>query len=354
MDCRRHRDSLTSPGSPSGLLLNLLQLSIFPDLKPPQFPRSIAPDIWTDTFNLARRHSVDALAFSALPSLPQSLLPPHELLLRWSAVDFMTRQANAASDAALHSILAFYSSKGFSPVLLKGRALAALYPDPASRTPGDIDLWMPKSAPLPPGAVPRRRSDGSHSFIHHGVEIELHSTPFDIHTPSRARELLKDISIRTLRIDDQFVNTLSPEFNILMQSAHIFKHAIGHGIGLRQFCDFAISLRAFASDINAQTIRHITDRAGLSRWMPLLCSAVVFHLGLPQQYLPYPMPLSHRRGFRLICHALHDGNFGRSNRFGDAVGTCLNLLRRSPFALSTAPSEALNFYKTLIHGRIHR
>lgn len=353
MDCRRHRHSLT-PASPSALLLNLLRCALFPDLKPGPFPPSIGSNVWTETFHLARKQAVAALAFAALPSLPQSILPPRELVLQWSVADSHTRSANAASNSALRSIIAFYKAQELSPVLLKGQSLAALYPDPASRTPGDIDLWLPLSAPLPLGATPRHHSDASLSFIHRGVEIELHSTPFDIHTSSRARELLKNISLQSLRINGFAVSTLSPEFNLLMQSAHIFKHAIGHGIGLRQFCDFAISLRAFASDINPQTFKLLTHRAGLSRWMPSLCSAVVFHLGLPRQYLPYPMPLSQRRGFKLICRALHDGNFGHSNRFGATAGTCLNLLRRSPFALFTAPYEALNFYKTLIHGRILR
>lgn len=58
---------------------------------------------------------------------------------------------NAAGDAELHdrelaAVLAGLAAAGVTPVVFKGAALAhTVYPDPACRSMGDLDLWIPAS-----------------------------------------------------------------------------------------------------------------------------------------------------------------------------------------------------------------
>ena len=122
------------------------------------------------------------------------------------------------------------------------------------------------------------------------------------------------------------------------------KHAFGRGIGLRQICDAA--LNSLRLETPGPVLRGLVKDAGLLKWNRLLDSFLVEHLGFPEDRLPYPdrrvSPDS------LLKIVMEGGNFGKSAcpdkdksliaRKMHTLGACL---RHIPFALRTAPSEAI-------------
>lgn len=63
-------------------------------------------------------------------------------MLRWAVNTDRIERQFAHRQRALEDLAAFYASHGIRLMLLKGAGLAALYPVPAHRPCGDIDIWL--------------------------------------------------------------------------------------------------------------------------------------------------------------------------------------------------------------------
>lgn len=156
------------------------------------------------------------------------------------------------------------------------------------------------------------------------------------------------------------VTVPSPQTTLLMLSAHIFKHAAGRGIGLRQLCDMAVASRRYVPLIPPGEMDAIFRAAGLARWNRMLYSFLTLRLGLEAEYVPLSGDFvpSGKLASKLEKIILDGGNFGKhtsgvASRRGPAV-TALSFLRRARFTLSIAPRETSALILTLVKGRISR
>lgn len=241
-------------------------------------------------------------------------------------------------DKAVRSLTERLSEANVRAILLKGQAIAALYPDPEVRQCGDIDLFVPDSADI--AKIVRiagtsdvgRHSDGSLSFNWDGFPVEIHPRILDIHSRRSLRRLsafpvLKTVS-GSMLADGSPVTVPSPQATLLMLSAHIFKHAAGRGIGLRQLCDMAVASRRYAPMIPPGEMDAIFRAAGLARWNRMLYSFLSLRLGLEAEYVPLSGDFvpSGKLASRLEKIILDGGNFGQhtsgvASRRGPRRGT---------------------------------
>ena len=100
----------------------------------------LSDESWGRLYRLARQQTVTGVVFHGLQHLPDELLPPGPLLLRWAAeVDAIERR-NRAVDAAVAELCSKFRANGLEPVLQKGQGVALCYADPALRESGDIDF----------------------------------------------------------------------------------------------------------------------------------------------------------------------------------------------------------------------
>lgn len=320
---------------------------------PPRIdPSEPCPD-WNEIFLQARRQTVVGMLANAVTRLTDDrLLPPLPLAARLMAEAENIRHTFRRHSLTQQSLLNEMAARRLKPIVIKGLTCAAFYPEPAVRQSGDIDLFLPPSDSEALSQFLRDRSisptphaDGSLSFIWQGIEVEIHPRLLDIHSPRAIR-----------RIEALGLGADSPEITLLLLAAHIFKHAIGHGVGLRQLCDLAMATSRLHPLIDPERMRLLSCAAGLSRWMPKVYSLLVNDLHLPESLLPYPMPVSRRRARRLRKIIFRGGNFGlheagRHSRRGPAA-TALAFLRRAGFSLSTAPAETFHTVITLARGRL--
>lgn len=323
--------------------------------------RAATPALWQQAHTLARHHGVAALAMNAIERLPDPLLPPIPLASLWMADAETVRRRNAAVDRAVVSLFAAMHAAGLSPVLVKGQGVACFYPDPSARQSGDIDIFLPAG---PAAAAPflKRRSipaathpDGSLSFVWQGVQVETHPRLIDIHSPAAARRLeALGTSASAVNILGAPIAVPDPETNLLLISAHIFKHAIGLGIGLRQFCDLAAATAALAHVADPARLQALITAAGLTRWHAVVSAMLSQSLGLTAS-LTTSSPTSSqlRLARRLHRNVLSDGNFGHSRRRG-AFSTAFAFIARAPFSLAIAPREAVRCFACLAAGQKHR
>ena len=127
-----------------------------------------------------------------------------------------------------------------------------MYPNPYSRTPGDIDIWVEGEDKRVISFV-RSISPHEKACYHHiefpsykGVEVEVHYRPSFLLCFWHNRKLQKYyervkeelFSHRVMLGEQGEIAIPTVEFNLIFQLTHIFSHLMNEGIGLRQLLDY--------------------------------------------------------------------------------------------------------------------
>ena len=244
---------------------------------------------WERVFNLARQQTVTGIAFRGLDFLPEEAAPPMGIMAKWMAHADRIEQSNRVMNETVAKLYGHFASAGVEAVLQKGQGVAAMYPEPLLRECGDIDLYFPGhdgvSDPLAGinGAVREKQPDDSWSYVVDGIVIEHHTDLLDIQSPRAKRYVKRLIEEqgfeKVVTGDGVEVLVPAPEVNLLLLSSHILKHAFGVGIGLRQFCDYAVARRYYEGRVNEEEMREIWRVTGLEKWQELLEGFVTGYLG---------------------------------------------------------------------------
>ena len=155
------------------------------------------------------------------------------------------------NDAAIQ-VSEWFRKKGFRTCILKGQGNALMYPNPYSRTPGDIDIWVEGGDKRVISFV-RSISPHEKACYHHiefpsykGVEVEVHYRPSFLLCFRHNRKLQKyyervkeeQFSHRVMLGEQGEIAIPTVEFNIIFQLTHIYSHLMNEGIGLRQLLDY--------------------------------------------------------------------------------------------------------------------
>lgn len=333
----------------------------------------LTADEWKQLYGVAKQQTVLGIVYQGLQHLPQDMLPPMPLLVRWTAVADAIERRNREVDSALSSLCALFRSQGIDPVLQKGQGVAQLYENPLLRECGDIDLFLgSKSAMETANSCIRNHNirveampDDSFTYTWQGVEVEHHSRLLDLHNPflqGYARRLERAYGYDAVELPSrqgQQIAVASPFLNLLLLDLHILKHALGWGIGLRQLCDMARACHAYSGKIDKTQMQRSCHRMGMRRWNPLLHAFLVNYLGLPVEYLPYPKVA--KDAVPLLNIVWQGGNFGFGFRQGKAPaqGTWKRKLRTAgsfcskvPFVVRYAPKEAFWIFTGLLKGQM--
>lgn len=295
---------------------------------------------WERVFTLARQQTVTGIAFRGLDFLPEEAAPPMGIMAKWMAHADRIEQSNRVMNETVAKLYGHFASAGVEAVLQKGQGVAAMYPEPLLRECGDIDLYFPGhdgvSDPLAgiDGAVRERQPDDSWSYVVDGIIVEHHTDLLDIQSPRAKRYVKRLIEEKgfekVVTGDGVEVLVPAPEVNLLLLSSHILKHAFGVGIGLRQFCDYAVARRYYEGRVNEEEMREIWRMTGLEKWQGLLEGFLVKKTGV------------------LLDIVLKGGNFGvyskdRENvpraRWARKVQTFKALMGNIGFAFRYAPGE---------------
>ena len=175
-----------------------------------------------------------------------------ELLLQWMAESQMLEKANVRLNDAAIQVSEWFRKKGFRTCILKGQGNALLYPNPYSRTPGDIDIWVEGGDKRVISFV-RSISPHEKACYHHiefpsykGVEVEVHYRPSFLLCFWHNRKLQKyyervkeeQFSHRVMLGEQGEIAIPTVEFNLIFQLTHIYAHLMNEGIGLRQLLDY--------------------------------------------------------------------------------------------------------------------
>lgn len=114
--------------------------------------RVVAGMDWQELYSFASRQTILGLCFDGIERLgveyPEELrLNPigRELLMTWMGKAQQIRRQNRKVNLVASKLFSMLREDGLRCCILKGQGNALMYPNPYSRTPGDIDVWIDAS-----------------------------------------------------------------------------------------------------------------------------------------------------------------------------------------------------------------
>ena len=218
-----------------------------------EIPGSLKEVDWKELYAIAKKQCLVGVLFDGIKKLPaEHVGMEKELLLQWMAESQMLEKANVRLNDAAIQVSEWFRKKGFRTCILKGQGNALMYPNPYSRTPGDIDIWVEGEDKRVISFV-RSISPHEKACYHHiefpsykGVEVEVHYRPSFLLCFWHNRKLQKyywmekeeQFSHRVMLGEQGEIAIPTVEFNLIFQLTHIFTHLMNEGIGLRQLVDY--------------------------------------------------------------------------------------------------------------------
>jgi len=277
---------------------------------------------WLKIRAYAINHTVEGLIYDSFAFIDEQHLPPQTLRIKWAVrTDQIERHNKQMNDVIAAQYTAF-TQRGLKPILQKGLGLAACYEVPLHRVSGDIDWYFEDGGYLKAREILKDKkmlfkdtAGFSLEYDWRGIHIEHHKILFDILNPfkknylKKLQEQYKSKQVELL-INNVPIKLLAPELQLLQVNAHILKHLITFGIGLRQICDSARLYSSVATQIDTEALKKIYSKAGILKWTHLLHILLVQHLGLPKESLPFPYPAEWNAEW-MMDEIWYSGNFGQ-------------------------------------------
>ena len=325
-----------------------------------EIPVSLEEADWKELYAIAKKQCLVGILFDGIKKLPaEHVGMKKELLLLWMAESQMLKKANVRLNDAAIQVSEWFQKKGFRTCILKGQGNALMYPNPYSRTPGDIDIWVEGGDKWVISFV-RSISPHEKACYHHiefpsykGVEVEVHYRPSFLLCFWHNRMLQKyyekvqeeQFSQRVMLGEQGEIAIPTEEFNLIFQLTHIFSHLMNEGIGLRQLLDyyFVISMLSVNSEMLTSLQKELKE-LGLWKFAGGIMYIMQEVFGKPASRLI--VPPNEKYGKFVLNEVLEAGNFGKHderNRFGRSkLGHNLQRVYRDIRLVKYFPAEALS------------
>lgn len=346
---------------------------------------------WQRFYDFAKKQTLVGIIMEGISRLPKAVAPKQSLLMNWFMMSQNIRRQNMMLNAATAEIYNKVKAAGYDCAILKGQANAAMYANPAARTPGDVDMWVDASREeIRQLAQTLAKENGridEESYNHialttNGISVELNYTPgfmanftYNRRLQQWFRESIDTQCRNMIALPDEAGEVAAPtaDFNAVYQLYHLYHHYFYEGVGLRQVVDYYYvmwnekyevknsSLDNSSSQAKPRTTQHSTfniqhslTRLGLWHFAGAMMYVLHEVLGLPEEKMIAPM--DKKRGEMLLNDILCGGNFGHhderhawgrdtydGNGFKHgALGHNLLRLHRDLRLLRYYPSEALS------------
>lgn len=125
----------------------------------------------------------------------------------------------------------------------------------------------------------------------------------------------------TINVDGYSVPVMAPTYNAVYVFYHIFLHLISDGIGLRQFCDWAMLLHHYRNIIDQSLLIKHLKGVRLYNAYRKTGSVLVEYLGLPEADFPLSISNNDRQSTELLLNNIfHHGNFGHNIKYHRSRG----------------------------------
>ena len=245
--------------------------------------------------------------------LPDKQLPPEHIIQEWDRLTGKIAEIHARHISQTEELRAIFERLGLKGCILKGTGLAQLYPTPERRQCGDIDVW-----------VRGRRKDilkalRNEFYVHdivyqeckvdifENTVVEVHFHPTKMYNPFTNARLQRWLEQHSPILDDAPLTYPGAVFNAVFCMAHMFRHYLEGGLGLRQMLDYYYVLRMLPAAERGPVMRAL-KHLGMARFAAATMLSLQYNFCLEDEYLLCRPNL--KLGKRLINDMIKMGNFG--------------------------------------------
>ena len=293
--------------------------------------RVIACMDWQMLYSFASKQALLGLCFEGIERLgkeyPEELKQNpigRELLMTWTGKAQQIRRQNMKVNAVASKLFSMLREDGMRCCILKGQGNALMYPNPYSRTPGDIDVWIDASRERIMEYTQKKFELGDDIRLQHletsldGVPVELHFFPCSMNNPIYHARLQKwfrrnaDLQCsHIVRLPDGAGDVAVPTtaFNVVYQLTHLYHHFFDEGIGMRQIIDYYYVVNNDELLAIKDTLQKKLKHLGLWKFARAVMYVLKEVLGLSEDKMIVPM--DEKRGKLLLAEILNGGNFGQ-------------------------------------------
>ena len=286
---------------------------------------------WRQLYTFASTQAILGFCFNGINRLGQEYPDElkqnpigRDLLMTWMGAAQQIHRQNMKVNGVAAKLYTMLREDGLRCCILKGQGNALMYPNPYSRTPGDIDVWVNASREdITEYAKTHFKLEDDIRFHHlettmDGVPVELHFFPCSMNNPLYHARLQKwfkrnaDLQCsNVVNLPDGIGEIAIPTtaFNVVYQLTHLYHHFFDEGIGMRQIIDYYYIVNNDELLVIRDTLERELKHLGLWKFAGAVMYVLHEALGLSEEKMIVPM--DEKRGKLLLAEILNGGNFGK-------------------------------------------
>jgi len=239
---------------------------------------------WQEIYAMAKKHSLTTMVLQAANVFSHEL--NDGLYEKWldRSTKLVAKFVNQEFEESRLSDL--LENAKIPHMLLKGAWVRNLFPSPQLREMSDIDILIPASMAtkahdlvVSDGYVFKEECTTSHNTEYVKkpyLILELHTAMLPLE--SRQSDYYEDIWSKTTKISD-YRHELSVEQQFIYCIAHMHKHYIYCGIGIRSVLDIFVLLKAYCNQFDIETIRNEFKKLGMEQFAEAVCHIALAWFG---------------------------------------------------------------------------
>ena len=285
---------------------------------------------WQQLYSFASKQTILGLCFDGIERLgneyPNELrhnpIKPN-LLMAWMGKSQQIRRQNMKVNMVAVKLYAMLREEELRCCILKGQGNALMYPNPYSRTSGDIDVWVNASREKITEYAKKHFKLMDDIRYHHletvmdGVPVELHFFPGVMNNPIYNARLqrwfkrnadLQCSNVVSLPDGAGEIGVPTTSFNVIYQLSHLYHHFFDEGIGMRQVIDYYYIVINDELLVVRDALQKELKHLGLWKFAEAVMYVLHETLGLPEERMIAPM--DEKCGRQLLSEIMDGGNFG--------------------------------------------
>ena len=296
--------------------LALLRFALWGE-KSPAIPDELDADTVEDLLFEAKNQTVLGLVADALSTCGARIPQTQAIKLFGSVMKLADKNARMNAE-----IERFANLQIPEYAIVKGQTIAALYPNPDLRMPGDVDFYVRDYSTARQiiqnqwnVTLPEKLLEKEYAFDFNNVSYEIHDSllAFGSRKNQRYWDQLMTRPFNSITIGRTRIPTLEPTLYAVYVFIHLFFHFVREGIGLRHLCDWAVLLNHYQKNIDAEELTCILKKLGFLDAYRAFGAIIVDYLGA--RYFPLEINEKDRKwANKILPHILYGGNFGNNNK----------------------------------------
>ena len=246
---------------------------------------------WNKLVASANDHVVTALLYPGIKLILDDSSEVFNHVQKHAVRSFARRDRVAVIQ---QEIVGIFSASDIPCAVLKGTAIECSYPYPELRLPGDIDILisekqMQNAAELltQAGYLHVEKNDIHTSYVKKGVHIEIHNRISRFPDSEKGQYTQRYFADAERYVIHQDLGKgafpmLAHPYHSISLLAHMERHMCASGIGLRQLCDWAVTVHHL-SQTEEDELLTVLEACGMLRFAQVLTKACELYLQLPER-----------------------------------------------------------------------